>query len=383
MNAAYWAVKGVSVSLLVAFLGITLLNALYAPRLHRAVAGSRRPRVSVLVPARDEADTLSRTLPLLAAQDYPALEVLVLDDESTDETAAVVARTALDFPRVRLLRGSAVPPGWTGKCWACHQLAGSATGEVMVFCDADVEAQPGAVRQTVDLLEHSRAHALTALPRSRTGSPAESAIVPLVTQVSVLAMLPLPLVPRRNATSISMGNGQWLAFTRTGYRAAGGHAAVAGDVLEDVALARRVKAAGGRLIVALAPRSLAVRMYRGAREVRHGFRKNLYTLVGGSPGRLLVALVVFWLTAVQPWAAMAAGSALTWAAAGLLLTIRVVSAVTLGHGWLSVALHPAASLALPLLAVDAAVASWRGTATWRGRRLAPAVSTTSTEGDST
>jgi glycosyltransferase involved in cell wall biosynthesis len=94
--------------------------------------------VSLLLPARDEAENLREALPRLARLDYPALEVLVLDDGSTDATAAVVREHAARDPRLRLLTGAELPPGWLGKNWACHQLGAAAAGEVLVFCDADV-----------------------------------------------------------------------------------------------------------------------------------------------------------------------------------------------------------------------------------------------------
>src|SRR5690606_308694 len=113
--------------------------------------------------------------------------------------------------RLRLLRGRPLPAGWLGKSWACHQLAEAARGEVLVFCDADVTVHPGALPRTIAAMERAEAGALTALPRQRLGTWAESAVVPLVAHLPVLALLPLPLVPRVRAPSLSMANGQWLA----------------------------------------------------------------------------------------------------------------------------------------------------------------------------
>jgi glycosyltransferase involved in cell wall biosynthesis len=356
--------------LLAAAFAVAAANAVLAPRLHRTGRAARAVRVSVLVPARDEAENLRRNLPALLGQDHGGCEVLVLDDGSTDGTAeAVRALAAGARGRLRLLAGAPLPPGWTGKNWACHQLSRAAAGDVLLFCDADVHAAPHAVAATVALLERHGAGAMTALPRQRTGGWAEAAVVPLVAQVPVLALLPLWLVPRVRAPSVGMGNGQWLAFTREAYAASGGHHAVRGDVLDDVRLARRAKAAGVRLVVALAPRTLEVRMYRGWRQVRDGFRKNLYPLLGGGTTSCSVAVALFSLAAVYPWLAAGRGTPAALAALALLVALRAVAAAALGHGWRSVALHPAGAV----LALSIAMASWvgsrRGAVAWKGRVL--------------
>ena len=168
------ALFAVSVTLLAGMAVIATVNLLLAPRLHRY---HRRPNASasLLIPARDEADNLRENLPAMLAQEPPPLELLILDDGSTDATAEVVAHASAhsDIP-VRLLRGATLPPGWSGKNWACHQLAGEARGEVLIFCDADVKPSTDAVGRSVAAMEGSGAGMLTALPRHR-GSPAKPA----------------------------------------------------------------------------------------------------------------------------------------------------------------------------------------------------------------
>jgi hypothetical protein len=349
---------------------VALANAAWAPRLHRGEGRAPDTSVSVLVPARDEAHHLHRTLPALVEQDHPRLEILVLDDGSTDATAAVTAAAArASGGRLRLLTGTPLPPGWTGKNWACHQLAATATGDVLLFCDADVRAGPDAVRLTLAAMERYGAGAATALPRLVARNRAEAAVAPLVAQLPVLAALPLRLVPALPSPALSMGNGQWLAFTRSAYAAAGGHAAVADRVLEDVALARRVKAAGERLVALLAPETLEVRMYDGWPAVRAGFRKNLYPLLGGRPLPFLLGVAGFLLVAVYPLLAVFRGTPAGVAAFVLLVALRVLGVGVLRHGWRSVALHPLGAVLAAGIAVDSAVAAARGTARWKDRRV--------------
>lgn len=150
---------------------------------------------------------------------------------------------------------------------------------------------------------------MTPLPRQRTGGWAEAAVVPLVAleRHGAGAAAAVAGAPRPRALG-SMGNGQWLAFTREICAASGGHDTVRGDVLGDVQLARRARAAGARLVVALAPRTLEVRMYCGWREVRDGFRKNLYPLLRGGRAPFVAGVALFSLAAVYPWVAAERGT---------------------------------------------------------------------------
>lgn len=359
-----------AVVLLVPMLGIAAWNLATAPRLERAGKPRTRPRVSLLIPARDEAENLRVTLPPLLEADLPDLEILVLDDGSGDETADVVLdQAARSAGRVRLLRGAALPAGWLGKNWACHQLAEAARGEVLIFCDADVLVHDGAVSRTVAALEGEGVGAVTALPRQRFGSWGEAAVVPLVAHLPVVALLPLNLVGRIRDPAVSIANGQWLAFTRAAYDACGGHSAVRGQVVEDVVLGRRVKAAGYRLLPMIATRLLEVRMYRDVAAIKEGFTKNLYPLLGARPVPFMTAIAVFLLTAIYPWVGVMIGAPGAALPLGLLVALRGSGALLLRQGIGSVVLHPAGSLILLWIAA-ASFRGWRrGTLQWKGREV--------------
>jgi cellulose synthase/poly-beta-1,6-N-acetylglucosamine synthase-like glycosyltransferase len=361
-------------TILGAMLIVALFNLATAPRLERAGEPSHHPRVSLLIPARDEAENLRRTLPRLLVLEYPRLEILLLDDRSEDGTAFVARSVAADAGvPLRVMQGTEPPRGWVGKNWACHQLAAAATGEVLVFCDADVEAAPSAVRATVAAMEAHRAGALTALPRQILDGWAQAAVVPVVAQLPVLALLPLRLIPLVRAPSLSMANGQWLAFTRAAYEASGGHASVRSDVLEDVALGRRLKTSGQRLVVCVAPNLLAVRMYDEPRRMREGFRKNLYPLLGGRrlPFALMLGLICFaWL---YPFAVAMRGGWMSAVPLILLAALRITGALLFRHGWRTVLLHPAGVLLAAALAVESWIVHERGRVRWKGREV-PAAS---------
>jgi glycosyltransferase involved in cell wall biosynthesis len=317
-----------------------------------------RPRTSILVPARNEADRLPETLPGLLRQ--PADEILVLDDASTDGTAAVVAAVA--DPRLRLLRGSPPPAGWVGKNWACHQLARAATGDLLVFCDADVRLRPGALEAVWANCRRQRADVFSVFPRQITGSLGERLLVPLIDE-NLLAFLPHRLLDA-DVPSAAAANGQLLAFRRRAYRAVGGHEAVRDRIVEDLALARRSRRLGLKLGLALGGDLVATRMYDGYGDAVRGLGKSLRAAHGGSD--LALAATYAWnLTAYTvPWLRWRRGRAWRWAAVLGLVERALVNAKTGRGSYAEAALVPVtAPAAAPMYAV-----ALRRVARWKGRR---------------
>jgi cellulose synthase/poly-beta-1,6-N-acetylglucosamine synthase-like glycosyltransferase len=350
---------------------IAIWNLLATPRLDRWLPAAGGPCVSVLVPARDEADNLRTLIPALLESRYAQLEVVVLDDGSRDGTLAVARGLAARDARVRAVEGQDLPPGWTGKNWACHQLSRTARGEILLFCDADVRPGPDAVGRTVAALEETGAGALTALPRDEPAGGVGRGVIPLVTKVPIAALLPTPLARSSAAPALSAGNGQWFAWRRDAYERVGGHAVVRGDALEDVRLARRAKAAGVSLLLVVAARDLAVRMYGSAEAIREGFSKNLYPLLGGHGAWIVSALVLFVLTMGLPLLlpilpGARAGDQVPLA---MLIVVRLAAAALVREPPSSVALHP---VAVPLVA-GLVLESWRrhrsGSVRWKRRVL--------------
>jgi chlorobactene glucosyltransferase len=354
---------------LAAMFAMTCLNLLTAPRLSDFARPARTPRVSVLVPARNEGPRLPDTLPRLLASDYPDFEILVLDDESSDDTAAVVERFARLHPdRLRLLRGRPLPRGWTGKAWACDQLAAAAAGEILVFCDADVSVSPAALPRTIAALTAAHVDIVTALPAQRLHGAAASAVVPLVMHVAIAATLPLAWLPRLRGRSTFVVNGQWFALRVALYRRLGGHAAVRPDIVEDMAIGRRARRHGARVLAVVAERDIATTMYRSVAELRAGFDKNLYALAGGTPTAFALALTLLLLTMAAPVVLPLAGP---WPVAllplALLVAIRVAVAALFRHGALPVLLHPAGVALLAWIGIRSAASARSGTVVWKGR----------------
>lgn len=259
--------------------------------------------VSILIPARNEAAVIGETVRRMLAQTYPRFELIVLDDGSTDGTAEVARAAAAGDARVRVIAGEALPPGWAGKNWACHQLAQAAQGDWLLFTDADTIWAPDALAAVVAEAGRTRADLLTVWPTQITITWPERLVVPLMALV-VIGYLPVFMVHYTPWSPFAAANGQCLLFRRRAYDAIGGHAALKGDVLEDVKFARRIKAHRLRLRMADGNGLVSCRMYRDWPGVRDGYAKNILSGYGGSLLFLALATIFHWLVFLWPWAAV-------------------------------------------------------------------------------
>lgn len=308
-------------------------------------------RVSVLLPLRDEAHRVEPCLRSLLAQTLP-VELLVLDDGSTDGTAALVRDLTGRPPTA----GAPLPAGWLGKPHACQQLADQATGDVLVFVDADVVLAPHAVEATVALLQSTGLDLVSPYPRQQ--APGATRLVQPLLQWSWLTFLPLRLAERSPRPSLSAANGQLLAVSRAAYDRAGGHAAVRSDVVEDVALLRAVKRTGGRGGVVDGTAIATTRMYDGWPELVAGYRKSLHTV----PLRTPVLLAALYL--LPPLAALR-GSRAGAVATAAAVAGRAGTAARTGSPVADSLTHPLGVALLLWLTVRSHLA--RGSARWKGR----------------
>ncbi len=322
-------------------------------------------RVSILLPLRNEVDRAEPCLRALLAQTgLREAEILVLDDGSTDGTDELVRRVA--GPRAVLLPGPPLPPGWLGKPHACQELADAATGEVLVFVDADVVLTPDAVARAVRLLREARLDLVSPYPRQVAVGVLGRLVQPLL-QWSWLTFLPLWVAERSRRPSLAAANGQFLVVDAAAYRMAGGHTSVRRDVLDDVALVRAVKRSGGRGAVADGTAVATCQMYDDARGLTDGYAKSLWSAFGSPAGTVAVAALLGWLYLLPP-VAMLRGSPAGAAGYGAAVAGRVVAArATGGRVFPDPLAHPASVVAFLALLAE----SWRrhltGTATWKGR----------------
>jgi hypothetical protein len=338
------------------------VNLVTFPRLD---VSRRRPEsepVSLLVPARDEAETLASTLPLFLTQE--ADEVLLLDDRSTDGTGEVAQRLGGHDPRFRVVSGRPAPAGWIGKTWACHQLAEAATGSVLVFVDADIWLAPGALRAMAWQRHHQGADVFSVFARQVTGTLGERLVAPVIDDV-LLCFLPHPLL-RAPARSAATASGGLLAFTRTAYERLGGFSSVRTELVEDVAMARRTRRLGLRLGLALGGDLVSTRMYAGYADAVTAFARGVHGIYRALPARrLLLAAVGLWHVlayTLPPLLSRRPGWAVLWAAGAA--ERLLIEAKTGRRQWGEAALMPLTPLAmLPVLGQ-----AMRGRQQWKGRR---------------
>lgn len=336
--------------------------------------------VTVIIPARNESAAIATVVRSVLASDYQPLELIVVDDRSTDDTAAVVARLAANEPRLRLLAGEALPDGWYGKPWACAQGAGAATGSLLLFTDADTRHEPELLGRAVGALTKERADLVTVSPHQRCVTFWERVVMPQIWLLLGLRYHPRRVNRARRARDV-IANGQFILTTREAYDAVGTHAAVRGEVAEDLALAQAYLRHGLRLHFAFAERLMETRMYQNLPQLVEGWSKNIY--LGGrrsfpdEPALralvpvMLMAALGFWL--VPPVALLlgALGVGAGWMAPAALAT--VLSAVfwaLLSYGMRIPAgygvLYP---VGVAMALYIAMRSTWRGArrVEWRGR----------------
>jgi glycosyltransferase involved in cell wall biosynthesis len=358
-----------------------------------ADTGLSLPRVSVLIPARNEERSIGACVESALASRGVELEVIVLDDHSDDRTADIVREMARKDPRVRLEPAPPLPDGWCGKQHACYTLSKLARFPVLTFLDADVRLAPDALARMAAFLDASGAELVSGFPGQETGTFPEKLVIPLINWL-LLCYLPIGAMRRFRLPGFGVGCGQWFMTRREAYEAAGGHAAVKASLHDGITLPRAYRRAGFRTDICDATGLAVCRMYRSGRELWFGLAKNAREGLG-APGLIWVWTVLLFAGHVLPFlllgvtvgmmarpdwfeadplgqaAARATGQVLFWLAlhASLLsLAVRFEAAWAFRQSWLGAALHPLGALVLLAIQWYAACRSWIGKPVgWKGR----------------
>ncbi len=381
----------VSAFLLVVTLNIAVNWRLFVAPAPRTFEPSAAPLVSVLVPARNEAARIVPCLESLGRQDYPNYEIIMLDDHSEDETALLATKLGFSTDPLasrRLLAGAPLPADWTGKAWACQQMAAAAKGKYLLFTDADTVHEPAALGACLGHALDTDAGLLSAWPRQITRTWSECAVIPLV-YVLLLGALPHGILiylqhrpekarqgEKEWLRALGAANGQFMLFRRDVYDLIGGHEAVRDHLVEDVMLGRLVAERTGegiKLVNCDGSRLVRCRMYESFAALWEGFTKNLRPVFSEST-------VSFWIFGFLQgaglsfpfvWVCLPWLSGRWWWLPVLqvlwLYAIRAVLALRFRTSWLGVWLHPVGHLLSLLIGLN----SWRLSSaqgvTWKGR----------------
>jgi chlorobactene glucosyltransferase len=274
---------------------ITIYNFLTAPKVKRSNE-QVKPKVSVLIPARNEANNIATIMKqVLSASDLADLELLVLDDHSTDETAEVIKQVLATHPRGhlgKLISGKDLLPGWLGKPWACQQLARAASGEYLVFIDADVKATDWYIASAINLMRQHKASMLSTQPTQIMHTWGEKLTVSYINWL-LLSFLPMNLIYLLPISSLAAANGQFILFRKDAYWSIDGHAAVANKIVDDVNLAKLIKSKRYKLVFTLGGNGISCRMYSSFDEALNGLTKNLNKVVPWPIYILVNSLIIF------------------------------------------------------------------------------------------
>ena len=362
----------ISIVLLAVVLAVALFNAATAPMLKKPIGFlHKHPRVSVLVPARNEEANIGACIEGFLSQNYDNFEIFVLDDQSTDQTGMIIEKFSEQHSEVQAIRGKPLPAGWLGKNWACHQLSKYANGEILIFTDADNRPAPNAIANTVAYMQKFELGLLSAFPEKVTVTLAEKLVVPVV-DMFVYAGLPLWLTYFSRFPSLAAASGLWIAFTREAYQQVGGHQAVSDQIVEDVELSRLAKKRGIRILTSAGTRVVSCRMYHSFSEVWNGFSKNLFGLVRYKTIPFFILMLCLWTMCILPYITVWFGSlrALSMIALAMNITIRMVLALKYRHPFrTSVILHPLGILLTLLIGINSCFQVRRGRLQWKGRQI--------------
>lgn len=356
-----------------------LVNYFTVRRFDQYPPAPRWPRVSVLVPARNEARSIAACVTSLLEQDYPDFELLVLDDHSTDGTGSILELLkGEDRGRLRVLEGASLPDGWLGKHWACHQLYQAADGELLLFTDADTRHAPDMLRASVSALAAEQADLVTAFPRQEVLTWGERLLVPFL-GFGIFTFIPIRLVQKLRLPALSVTIGQFMLFRRSAYKQVGGFEAVRMEIVDDMCLGRRIISAGLEYRLMDGTHHVTCRMYHGFWEAVDGFAKSIFAVfdyrllpyllgwlvVGTAFLEPVVALVSRWvrhpLTLLSPEAA-------ALAVALSLIDWMIAYRRFRFPAWL-VFYYPLTMLLFLAVATRSLVQTVTGRATWKDRLL--------------
>jgi len=341
-----------------------------------------KPTVSVLVPARNEAAAIEPCVRAILASRDVDLEVVVLDDASTDGTDAIVQQLASKDARVRLVHGRPLPSGWCGKQHACAQLAEAASHDTWMFLDTDVRLSPDAVRRCMAFLDASRASLVSGFPRQVTGSFLEWLLLPLIHFV-LLGFLPIARSRIDNSPGLAAGCGQLFVTRRDDYLRAGGHMAIRASLHDGIKLPRAFRRAGLCTDIFDATDIASCRMYTRSLDVWKGLSKNATEGIG-SPATIVPFTILLAGGQMLPWVLVGWGLATGWqgwpswavpvalVAVALASLPRILEAIRFRQSFTSVLAHPlgiAVFLAIQWVALGRRLLGLQ--TSWRGRSLAP------------
>lgn len=366
-----------SLVIIIIFLGLQFFFVIWNIRQYPSWTkrtGSKNLSVSILIPARNEEERLPGLLESLISQTNRPLEVLVLNDHSTDHTAKVVAQYAERYAWIQLVEGSPLPKGWLGKPFACHQLSERAKGEWLLFLDADVRLDSEALALAIGEADEQKTGLITGFPRQVVRTWMEKLVVPLML-FTIACHLPIRFVRKSRKPEFCAAHGGFMFVESACYKDVGGHASIYDQMVEDMELAKLIKKKGYPVTLAKIDDSVWMRMYESGSQVFRGYQKNIFPGVGRNLFLLLLVLVMYLFLYVYPFLALILslilGKAILLAIVACLLGMLIKSWIDWQHRlpfWLG-AFQPVSILLFCVIALASVYGSFSKKGyIWKGRR---------------
>jgi len=361
-----------------AILFIAISNIGSLRRILRHPQTSDSPRVSVLVPARNEEANIGSCVRSILEQEYPNFELIVIDDDSSDRTLKLLEELRTEDQRMRVMKSQPLPQEWVGKNWACHQLAQAADGELLLFTDADTRHHPEALGDAVATLLADELDVVTALPKQEIVSLGEMLVIPFMSW-SIISFLPLRLAYKSRPAALSATIGQYMLFRRQAYEDIGGHESVRQHALDDLMLGRRIKAHRLRWRLLDGSGRINCRMYQNFHQIWEGVSKNLFAVFEYNVAVFL--FIWIWLSIVffEPIVVLILGLAIFSVSTLSIILAAIAVAISLiswgithfrfGFPLYLMFLYPITMLLALAIATRSILISFAGRATWKERTL--------------
>jgi chlorobactene glucosyltransferase len=376
----FWLQHQVSLIVFIVILIVIAISNLLTWRrfkLGRYPESKERPKVTVMVPVRNEEENIEVCVRSLLAQEYSDLEVIVLDDHSTDRTWKLLQEFRND-KRLTLMKGKDLPQDWFGKHWACHQMTNLARGELLAFTDADTRHHPDSIRSAVDAFISEDADLLTAIPFEEAKTFGENLMVPVL-PFAILSFLPLSVAHNVRWPAYSATVGQFMMFKRETFEAIGGYPAIKHKQVDDMALGQRIKRMGYRWRLYDGQDRISCRMYDNFDDAFHGFGKTIFSAF---ERKIIPFLFVWlWLFCVFTEPLVVAGIRIAGGPISDLslyiaittilisLVLWAINVVKFRFRWWVVFLYPVVFTVTWVMSVYAVRLAASGKATWKGRTL--------------
>jgi chlorobactene glucosyltransferase len=353
--------------IILATTAIVIYNFFSAPLLRNSQL-SESPFVSVLIPARNEEKNIALCIKNILQQNYSNYEIIIVDDESTDDTLKIIRTFSANNNRIIIISGKNLPEGWKGKNWACHQLSENASGDLLLFIDADVRISPDTLTKCISVYNERECSLLTIFPTQRIYSPGEFLIVPLMNWL-LLTLLPLKYVYTTKRSSFTAANGQFMLWDKKIYNKIGGHKIVSDKIVEDMELARLVKKNGYKVLTSLGDNNIFCRMYSSFSEGYKGFSKNFYPGFNTSPVLFLMLIFFLFLIYTIPFIYIFFKPLFIVPAALIIIQRILISIKSKQNILINIFLHLVQMFIMLLTGINSVIASLQKKLYWKGRRI--------------